>query len=91
MQVDPQLSSNVVFHTRVFFIMQSIQCATDYGVHLRTEQKETWDKSNQDNTSFLDSQEKPVDEKVPESNNWIPTQLVLPLAHLERNDVQLKH
>lgn len=34
MQVDPQLPTNVVFHTRVLLIMQSIQCATHYRVHL---------------------------------------------------------
>lgn len=36
MQVDPQLASNVIFHTRVFFVVQPIQCTTHYCVHLQT-------------------------------------------------------
>lgn len=34
MQVDPQLPTDIILHTRVFLIMQPIQCATHYCVHL---------------------------------------------------------
>lgn len=45
MKVDPQLPSNVVFHTWVFLIMEPVQCATHYCIHLGTRNKgtgQTW-------------------------------------------------
>ena len=48
MQVDPQLSPNVIFHTWVFFIMQPIQGSTHYCVHLRSRTKWKRDQSDSD-------------------------------------------
>ena len=48
MQVDPQLPSNVVFHARVFFIMQAIQCTAHDCIHLGTRSVGTRDKSDSD-------------------------------------------
>lgn len=47
MQVDPELPSNVIFHTWIFFIMQPIQCTTHYCIHLRTRTKGIRDKLDQ--------------------------------------------
>lgn len=34
MEVDPQLASNVIFHTWILFIVQPVQCTAHYRVNL---------------------------------------------------------
>ena len=34
-QVDPQLASDVILHTRVFLVVQPVQRATHHRVHLQ--------------------------------------------------------
>lgn len=34
-EVDPQLAADVVFHTRVFLIVQAVEGTTHHSVHLK--------------------------------------------------------